>query len=82
MSAQRIYSLDYTHDKKHIHMEVGKLEPLENTYEVIAIFQSNSYVVFTKTKTGANGVTILVSKDEVEKIVEFEDNRQNITAMI
>jgi hypothetical protein len=69
---RKIYSLSYTHDKKDYSVEVGKLEPLEGRYTVLAILDSSVYLVFTKAKDGRPGTTILVNKTEVTQVVEFE----------
>lgn len=69
---RKIFSLSYLHDKKDYTVEVGRLEPLENRYETVAILESSTYLVFTRTKSGAPGVTILVNKDEAQSVVDFD----------
>lgn len=69
---RRIYSLRYIHDKKEYLAEVGKREPLEHRYEIIAILESNAYIIFTRTTAGQPGTTILVEKGEVQEVIEFD----------
>ena len=68
---RRIFSLRYTHDKKKRQLQVGQLEQQEKRYEVMAIFESSPYIVFTQAKGGDHGITILVNKDEVTDIEDF-----------
>ena len=68
---RRIFSLRYTHDKKEWYAEVGQLEEQEGRYEILAIFESKPFIVFTQLKNGDQGLTILVNKDEVTAIEEF-----------
>lgn len=67
---RKIFSLDYVHDKKSLSVEVG--QELKQRYEVMAILESSSYLVFTRTPSGAAGVTLLVNKAEVESVVDFD----------
>jgi hypothetical protein len=69
---RRIYSLEYVHDKKNFKVEVGKLDPYEQRYEVVAILESSTFLVFTRTKDKGVGVTILVNPQEVTGIVNFD----------
>src|SRR5689334_7653973 len=69
---RRIYSLHYLHDKKEHSLQVGELEPQERRYQVMAIFESNAYIVFTRTPDGYSGTTILVDKTEVLAAVDFD----------
>jgi hypothetical protein len=72
IGTRRIFSIDYTHDKKPWHAEVGQLDQQEKRYEVAAIFESGVYIVFTRAKNGNPGPKILVSKDEVTDVQDFE----------
>lgn len=72
MSARRIHSLDYVHDKKAYRLEVGKLDQQENRYEVTAIFEAKPFIVATRAPGGGSGPTILVNPDEVTSIVDFD----------
>jgi hypothetical protein len=68
---RRIFSLCYTHDKKKWYAEVGQLEEQEGRYEILAIFESKPFIVFTRLENGDHGLTILVNKDEITDIVDF-----------
>jgi len=68
----RISSLSYTNSKKKWYAEVGQLEEQENRYEIVAIFESKQFIVFTHTPAGKPGPIILVDKDEVTKVEDFE----------
>jgi hypothetical protein len=73
LTPRRIFSIDYTHDKKQWHAEVGKLEQQERRYEILAIFESAGvYIIVTQAKNGNPGVKILVSKDEVTDVKDFD----------
>lgn len=72
MTPRRIRLLKYTHDKRTHTLEVGELEAQESRYVVMAIFESSQYIVFTCTPTGKPGVIILVSKDDVTDIEDFD----------
>ncbi len=72
IAPRRIYSLKWLHDKKQYSAEVGQLEHNENRYTIMAILESNAYLIFTRGKNGAPGTTILVNKDEAYDVVEFE----------
>lgn len=69
---RRIFSLRYIHDKKEYLAEVGMREPLEHRYEIMAILESNAYIIFTKTAAGQPGTTILVEKSEAQEVIEFD----------
>lgn len=72
ITPRRIFSISYTHDKKPYHIEVGKFEQQENRYEVVAIFESSVFIAMTRNKTGVQGIKILVSKDEVTDVKDFD----------
>lgn len=72
ISARRIYSLSYIHDKKPYHLQVGELDQQEQRFKVLAIFESKPYIVFTRAASGGPGPIILVSPDEVTAIEDFE----------
>ena len=69
---RRIFSLRYTNSKKRWLAEVGCLEEQENHYEIVAIFESKQYMVVTRDKGGRPGITIMVDKDEVTAVEDFE----------
>lgn len=72
ISARKIFSITYIRDKKEWHSEVGKLHQQNDRYEVVAIFESRPYVICTRGRDGANGVTILVNKEEITAVNDFE----------
>jgi hypothetical protein len=72
ITPRRIYSLDYVHDKKRCHAEVGMVDPQQGRYEVVAIFESKPYIVYTRSANGSHGLTILVSGDEITTIKDFD----------
>lgn len=72
ITPRRIFKLKYIHDKKPWQAEVGQLERQGNRYQILAIFESNCYIVFTRDTDGSHGVTILVNKDEVTDIEDFQ----------
>jgi hypothetical protein len=72
ITERRIQSLDYFNSKKKWHAEVGKLEQQEHRYEILAIFESKSYIIVTGTVGGGSGLTILVDRDEVTEAVDFD----------
>jgi len=57
---RRIFSLTYLHDRKKYHSEVGKPDDRVNE-EVVAILES---VI--------RGEPVLVGKEEVKRIIDFE----------
>ncbi len=75
LADRQIYSLRHQSGKHEIQFEVGELAPPENYYQVIAILESNSYIVFTRARDGRAGTTILVDKAEVLAIEDFESKK-------
>jgi hypothetical protein len=70
---RRIFSLSYLNSKKRWRAEVGQLEQQERRYEILAIFESKQYIVFTRAaNTGSPGPIILVDKAEVTASEDFE----------
>ncbi len=72
IGTERIYSLNYHQDKKDWRLQVGELEPRENRYEVLAIFESRPYIVFTRSRTSNAGTTILIDASDVTKVEYFD----------
>ncbi len=72
INERRIVSLDYVNGKRNWRLAVGELDNQENRYEILAIFESKSYIVYTRAKNGGTGVTILVDKDEVTAVEYFD----------
>jgi hypothetical protein len=68
---RRIFSLSYTHEGKKYHSEVGKPDDRVDE-EVIAILESYTYLVCTPNRGVLRGEPVLVGKEEVKKIIDFE----------
>ena len=68
---RRIFSLTYLHGRKKYHSEVGKPDDRVNE-EVIAILESFIYLVCTHNRGVIRGEPVLVGKEEVKKIIDFE----------
>lgn len=71
ITPRRIRRIDYLHDKKTYHLQVGSLEQ-QGRYEVLAILESKPYIIYTRTKSGQGGITILVNCDEVTAVEDFD----------
>lgn len=68
---RRIFSLTYEHEGKVYHSEVGK--PDQRIGElVIAILESDTYLVCTSNRGVLRGEPILVGKEEVRDIEDFD----------
>lgn len=68
---RRIFSISYVREKKLCYAEVGQMDQQEGRYTVMAILESNPYIVYTRAKNGEPGVMVLVSKDDVTDIQDF-----------
>ena len=71
ITERKIFSINYTHDKKRLRAEVGGLDPQMGRYEVCAIFESKPHIIFTRTEKGEPALTILVNSDEVTAVEDF-----------
>src|SRR5882672_1521269 len=72
ITPRRIFGLKYVHDKKTCSVKVGQLGGQGDRYMILAIFESNHYIVYTRgAASGGTGTTILVNKDEVTSIEDF-----------
>ena len=69
---RRIFSLNYAHEGKKYYSEVGKLDDRVNE-EVIAILESYTYFVCTPNRGVLRGGPVLVGKEEVNRIIDFEE---------
>jgi len=69
---QRISSLNYVNSKRSWRAEVGQEEQQERRYEIVAIFESKHFIIFTRTADGVAGPIILVDKAEVTAVEHFE----------
>jgi hypothetical protein len=71
---RRIFSLSYANgknDRDKWYAEVGQPGQQERQYEVVAIFESNLFIIVNRTEHGAPGPIVLVNKDEVTAVEEF-----------
>ncbi len=71
VSGKRIFRITGVHDGKAIDCEVGKAEPYEGNM-VIAILESNAYLVCTANRGVLRGEPILVGREEAGSIIEFD----------
>jgi len=69
---RRVFRLHYVNSKKKWHAEVGQPEQQERRYQILAIFESRQFIIFTRTNQGDSGPVILVDKDEVVEAEDFE----------
>jgi hypothetical protein len=67
----RIFSLDLYDKGRPCHLEVGKPAPM-NGELVIAIFDSNAFLVCTRNRGVAKGEPIMLGKHEPFSVQEFE----------
>src|SRR5262245_13988529 len=68
---KRIFRITGVHDGRAIDCEVGKAEPYEGN-TVIAILESNAYLVCTANRGVLRGEPILVGRGEAGSIIEFD----------
>lgn len=72
---RRIFSLRYAngkHDKDKWYAEVGRVGQQERHHEVVAILEANVFIIVHRTEHGSAGPIVLVSKDEVTAVEEFD----------
>lgn len=71
---QKILSVDYSHDGKEYHAEVGQPHELNNEL-VFAILYDQAFSIYhvcTPNRGVARGMSILVGKHSVRKVVNFD----------
>ena len=69
---RRIFAIDYFHNDKAFHNEVGKPDPVTDDM-VLAILESDSvYYVCTINRGVVRGEPIMVSPDEISSVTDFE----------
>jgi hypothetical protein len=68
---RRIQSIRYKHDGKPFLAMVGEVEPITGE-KVIAILESNTYLVCTSSRGVLRGQPILVGKNEVTSVIDFD----------
>jgi hypothetical protein len=71
ISDRKIFSIDYVHDGKRYRAEVGKVENLIGE-EVIAILESNAYLICTPNRGVIRGEPILVGTESAHSVVDFD----------
>lgn len=72
ISDRRIFRIEYVHEGKNHKAEVGKVTDV-NGEEVIAILESNAYLVCTPNRGVLRGDPILVGTNEIRDIEDFEE---------
>ena len=72
ITPKRIYGLKYIHDKRQRHLVVGGSHPEHLGHIIMAILESQPYMVVTQSLRGGGGLTVLVSGSEVTETIEFE----------
>lgn len=71
IASRRIFQVTGTHEGKSILCEVGKVEPYGGE-TVVAIFESNAYLVCTANRGVMRGEPALVGTEEVDSVIEFD----------
>ncbi len=72
ITSRRIFSIQYNHEGKEYYAEVGKEEQVVHE-KVIAILESNTYLICTPNRGIVRGTPILVGKKEAFSVVDFEE---------
>ena len=71
VSDRRIFSVAYRHNGREYYAEVGKPDPrVEET--VLVILESNPFLVCTQNRGVIRGLPVLVGRDEILRIVDFD----------
>lgn len=69
---RRIFRIAYRHGGKSHVAEVGRINDT-NGEEVIAILESNAYLVCTPSRGVIRGMPILVGQEEAFNVTDFDD---------
>jgi hypothetical protein len=72
ISNRRIFSIDYFHEHKEYHVEVGKPDPMIGEV-VMAILESKAFLVCTPNRGVVRGMPILVGINEATDIIDFAE---------
>jgi hypothetical protein len=72
ITPKRIYSLRYLHDKRRLRAVVGEVHPEHPRYKILAILESQPYIVMTQGPDGKHGPTIMINSAEITEAIEFE----------
>ena len=68
---RKIYSIRYVHEGKEYVAKVGQIEPRTKEH-VIAILESNAFLVCTTHRGVLGGEPMLVGHEEIRSIEDFE----------
>jgi hypothetical protein len=71
-TARRIFGIRYRHDGREYYSEVGKEDPRVHEL-VIAILESEAYLICTFNRGVKRGEPVLVGKKEIVSITDFEN---------
>jgi hypothetical protein len=69
---RRIFRIKYNHNGRHLEAQVGKITKANNEL-VIAILESNAFLICTPSRGAGINMPLLVGTDEVISIEDFED---------
>lgn len=69
---RRIFRLDYRHGGKSMVAEVGKPDPFIGEEPIMAILESNAFLVCTPNRGVLRGMPILVGIEEILKVTDFD----------
>lgn len=74
-SDRKIFRLKYKHDGKDYYAEVGKTD--QDTGEIIiAILESNAYLICTPNRGVLRGMPLLVGKESAYSIEDFDESKR------
>ncbi len=68
---RRIFSIEYTHAGKYHKAVVGLINDTNNE-EIVAILESNAYLICTPNRGVLRSMPILVGQEEIRHIEDFE----------
>ena len=74
ISFKKIYSIHYhnAETNKNYFIKIGETHPINNE-KVVAILDTNTFLICTKTRGQMNGNPIMVGKDDVMGFEEFDE---------
>jgi allophanate hydrolase subunit 1 len=73
VSNRKIFQINYKHNSEYHEAEVGKNNDT-NGEKIIAILESNAYLVCTPSRGVIRGMPILVGIEEIFNIIDFEES--------
>lgn len=71
VTERRIFKISYYHDGNYYDAEVGKILKV-NSEEVIAILESNAYLICTPTRGVIRDLPLLVGRGSAISVTDFE----------